>query len=313
MSELRLQNSKRVVIPRESLSREEEVRLGRLSQDGDIDARKKIVMAHMGYGQRLAKRMWYGLSHNVQKRTPFRDMEQAVFEGIAHAAQDFDPDKGRFEAFAEWRIRERVQLMLKERSLIVVPPEVRERRGVIKKAADKFRNENGHDASVEELAELIELTPEQIRVARDAFPLDAISLSTPLDRDSESSSTAGDFIQDNSALTGEQVALARVELQEAEETLRLIFQNAKKKLSRDQLKTFHVVFGKAENGEERTLQEAAEILHVNSRQVVEERLRTIQGKLGRSVSLGKRTSTINTLREKIHRLHELLSPFDEPR
>ena len=82
------------------LTREDEQVLARRFRDhGDIDARDRLVLAHLPLGSALAKQ-------SRAAGVPREDLEQEAVLGLIKSAESFDPDRGiRFSTFARWWVR----------------------------------------------------------------------------------------------------------------------------------------------------------------------------------------------------------------
>ncbi|WP_071674793.1 sigma-70 family RNA polymerase sigma factor [Nioella nitratireducens] len=87
------------------LSAEEELRLARAwKDDGDVDARNKLVAAFMPLAMATARRYTKG------NQPPDADLVQQAQIGLIKAADRFDPDKGfRFSTYAAWWLRAEIQ------------------------------------------------------------------------------------------------------------------------------------------------------------------------------------------------------------
>jgi RNA polymerase primary sigma factor len=76
------------------LTREEEIELGRRAQEGDTDARKKLILANLRLVIKFAG--WYR-----NRGLDFEDLVQEGNLGLLRAAQLYDPSKGtRFSTYA---------------------------------------------------------------------------------------------------------------------------------------------------------------------------------------------------------------------
>lgn len=82
-----------------TLTREEEVAIGRRARAGDRRAEHALVEAHLRFAVRIAKDHGrYGL--------PLSDLIQEANIGLLRAAKDFDPERGfRFMTYAVWWVR----------------------------------------------------------------------------------------------------------------------------------------------------------------------------------------------------------------
>jgi RNA polymerase primary sigma factor len=90
---------------RNPLTREREVVLGVLIQEGDQDAANELVEANMRIAVSEAHKF------AAKSTVPLDDIVSAAFYGLVDAAWKFDPDKGnRFITYAIWHIRRRMNM-----------------------------------------------------------------------------------------------------------------------------------------------------------------------------------------------------------
>ncbi len=84
------------------LTREEEVRYGRLARKGDEKARKKLILSNLRLVIKIAKSYSnYGV--------PLLDLIEEGNIGLIKAVSRFDPEKGfRFSTYASWWIRQTI-------------------------------------------------------------------------------------------------------------------------------------------------------------------------------------------------------------
>ncbi len=87
------------------LTAEEELRLARAwKEEGDVDARNRLVAAFMPLAAATARRYTKG------NQPPDADLIQQAQIGLIKAADRFDPDKGfRFSTYAAWWLRAEIQ------------------------------------------------------------------------------------------------------------------------------------------------------------------------------------------------------------
>ena len=84
------------------LSAGEEVELARLARAGDLEARKKLIVANLKLVITIARSFsTYGV--------PFLDLVEEGNLGLIKAVSKFDPEKGfRFSTYASWWIRQSI-------------------------------------------------------------------------------------------------------------------------------------------------------------------------------------------------------------
>lgn len=142
-------------IPR--LSREEEKELTQLYYaTRDENIKNRIVEANLRLVASIAKRY-------QNRGVPFLDLNVAGALGLMRAVEKFDPSKGyRLSTYVTWDIRQSIQREIAGDNAIHMPVQFKEDLGryIIKK--NQIGMMIGHDASIEEMAEYTDYTPEVI-------------------------------------------------------------------------------------------------------------------------------------------------------
>jgi RNA polymerase primary sigma factor len=84
------------------LSAEEEVDLARKAREGDVEARRKLIVANLRLVITIARTF-------SSYRVPFLDLVEEGNLGLIKAVGKFDPDRGfRFSTYASWWIRQAI-------------------------------------------------------------------------------------------------------------------------------------------------------------------------------------------------------------
>ena len=154
------------------IDREEEVRLGKLIEEGDKTGLDKLVRSNLRFVVSVAKKY-------QNQGVPLSDLINEGNLGLIRAAQKFDQSKGiRFISYAVWGIRQAILQTLAEQSRIVRIP--LNRAGAlhrIGRRSSELLQELGRDPTVKELAQELDLSEEEVRrtlaVSRSHLSLDS--------------------------------------------------------------------------------------------------------------------------------------------
>jgi RNA polymerase primary sigma factor len=140
------------------ISPEEEVLLARRIKNGDKDALSKLVKANLRFVVSVAKQY-----QNQGMTLP--DLINEGNLGLMKAAQRFDETRGfKFISYAVWWIRQSILQSLAEQSRIVrLPVNKIGCINRINKAFARLEQEFEREPSAQELAEVLEMAPEEVK------------------------------------------------------------------------------------------------------------------------------------------------------
>ena len=238
------------------LTLEEEVDLAVRIMDGDDQAKKRLSEANLRLVVSIAKRY-------VGRGMQFLDLIQEGNLGLIKAVEKFDYTKGfKFSTYATWWIRQAITRAIADQARTIrIPVHMVETINKVKKVSSQLLHENGHEPSVEEIAERLEMPIDRVReIMRVAQ--EPVSLETPIGE--EEDSHLGDFIPDDDAPAPADAAshtLLREQLGEVLSTL-----------TPREAKVLQLRFG-LEDGRPRTLEEVGKEFDVTR-----ERIRQIEAK-----------------------------------
>jgi RNA polymerase sigma-B factor len=160
--------------PSEQLAAERDL-LRRFARTRDPVVREELVERFMPLVRRLASRYRGG-------REPFEDLVQVASLGLVKAIDRFDPERGvAFSTYAAPTILGELRRHFRDRGWSVhVPRDLQERIALVERASTELPPVLGRAPSVNEIAERLDLTPEEVLEAFEAAQAHhAISLDAP--------------------------------------------------------------------------------------------------------------------------------------
>ena len=163
----------------ELISPEEEVFLAQKIKEGDNDALKKLVNANLRFVISVAKQ------YQNQGMT-LHDLVNEGNLGLIKAAQRFDETRGfKFISYAVWWIRQSILQALAEQSRIVrLPVNKIGSLNRINKAFTKLEQMYEREPSSQEIAELLEIFPDEVKEVLKAGGR-TVSMDAPLSVEEE--------------------------------------------------------------------------------------------------------------------------------
>lgn len=180
----------------------------RWREHGDAEAREELLARFLPLARKLAGR--YANPHE-----PLEDLVQVATVGLLGAIDRFDPDRGvRFPAFAVPTILGELKRYFRNTGWSVhVPRGAQEMALRVERASRQIAARTGRHPRVEELAQFLEVTPEDVLTGLDAGSAHySISLDAPVSgSDGEEPDALGDSVgcdDDRYALVETTVALS---------------------------------------------------------------------------------------------------------
>ncbi len=172
------------------LKTEEELELGRLTAEGDLKAKQKLIQSNLRLVVSIAKKF-------TGQGVLFLDLVQEGSLGLIRAAERFDYRKGfKFSTYATWWIKQTIIRAIANNSKTIrIPVHMADKIRSFKKTKAILSKRFGREASIEEIAEAMQISQKKLNNIISAMQKDPVSLETPI----TDNLTLSDYLEDENS------------------------------------------------------------------------------------------------------------------
>lgn len=182
------------------LSFEEEKKLAQMIEQGDADAKKKLIQANLKLVVTIARKAIHMSS------LPVIDLIQEGNMGLMIAAEKYNYRLGyRFSTYAGWWVKQAMFKAISEQSYCMkIPVYIQETLSKFSKVKSQMEQEISTQVKTEDVAKKMNIAPDKIEMFLSAYSK-TISIENGLERNDGKELNVADILADNSTLISENI------------------------------------------------------------------------------------------------------------
>lgn len=177
------------------LSAEEEMELAKRIENGDVEAKQKLIQANLKLVVTIARKSIH------MSGLPIIDLIQEGNMGLMIAAEKFNYKLGyRFSTYAGWWVKQSMFKAISEQShCMKIPVYIQETLSKFSKVKSQMEQETNETVKTEDVAKKMNIAPEKIETFLSAYTK-TISIENGMEKNDGKELNVADFLADNKTI-----------------------------------------------------------------------------------------------------------------